>query len=77
MLGGFCFGKNPVQRLFQITKDADSALPSAFTEDFKHSSESEAQIVGHEKGTARDVALGQFAHVFGSKVESGNIRKIK
>jgi hypothetical protein len=72
---------DPIHCFIQLAEHADSVLAIQFAIDFKHSGETELQVVLYQNGSARagrvDISFGELAHFFRSKRNVVNLSEIR
>jgi hypothetical protein len=73
--------QNPIQRLIESTKHADSCFAIQFAMNLKHPGESERHVVSHHEGAAgirrKDVSLGELAQFFRFNVDAYKLGAIQ
>ena len=73
--------KNPVERFFQSSKDADPVLAGTFTQNFIHPAEAEGQVVGYKNGATgigrENVTKRQLLYIGCTEIDLSNVREIQ
>jgi hypothetical protein len=77
----FFFGKDPEQRVFEISEDSNTVLTHSFSQILKRSRESIGGIATNNEGSMgirrEYIGLSQLAHVLRAQIESHNVRKVQ